>query len=658
MPREPSFSHDLFRLVINKHDTNEIDRMIPRFRHLLSLLCAFGIGALSAAGFAQETQLPIQIISPGQPAIRQIVSEDAVIAQHARSAEARGEYERAVQIWTELLNRQPWEPQAIQSVPRLLMTLKKYDEAEAFLRGLLQKSEFRGQQPVHPGDPTSAFSLRIALGQVALAREDSKGAWAIWNAALQADGESADALRTLVGLLQQNRRWEDCDRLIRDYRKTHKAPSFLALEMAMSLRSQMNFAAAAEELLLYTASSPGGWQVALSYLHQFPDDPAVGAKVMPVLERALSRDKKNAALWQMVAGYALKTGDWERSLNATLAADSLSNGGGNLALRAAQQMLKEGEVALARRGFQKVIAWNSAPDVQASAELGLGECLEALRQWADAKLAYERFVELHPNFKQVGEARFRVANILLNYDNRPGEALTVFRGLWAQPHTVSRAQVGLKIGDCHAWMEEYAPAINAWSDVVRIGGLHSGDDATQALLRIARANLWRDSTDRALDALDSITAGHPANTAFNDAVLYAALLEEGGVYRAVRAFAEADFAEFRNADSLAAVRFDEAANLLKFGKLAEWARFSQAMALRNSRQPQAALAVLDTFIIAYRASVDLDRAKFLRALILADDLHNNARALDELQQFLIDHPRSLYLEPARRKARSLAARVS
>lgn len=634
----------------------ENDRM-NKLKHLLISALLPTLFAASAAA-QQETQIPIQIQNPGPVIAKQLMSEEAVIAQRARSAEARGDYERAVQIWNELLNRQPWEPQALQSVPRLLITLKKHDAAEAFLRGYLQKSEFRTQRPVSPADPTSTFSLRLAMGQVALAREDAEGAWAIWNSALKAEGESAEALRTLVGVLQLNRRWEECDRLIRDYRKAHKSPSFLALEMALSLRSQMNFAAAAEELLLYTESSPGGWQVALSYLNQFPDDSAVGAKVMPVLERALTRDKKNSTLWQIVAGYALKIGDLERSLTATIAADSLSGGGANLVLNAARQMLKENEIALARRGFQKVLAWNPAPDVQASAELGLGECLEALQQWGDAKLAYERFVELHPNFKQVGEARYRIANILLNYENRPGDALTILRGLWAQPQTLPRAEVGLKIGDCHAWMEEYDPAIAAWSDVVRISGRNPGEEATQALLRIARANLWRDSTSRALEALDSITAAQTTNTAFNDAVLYTALIEEGGVYRAVRAFAEADYAEFRNRDSLAALRFDEAANLLKFGKLAEWARFAQAVALRSARQPQAALAVLDTFILSYRESVDLDRAKYLRALILADDLHNTARALDELQQFLIDHPRSLYLEPVRRKARVLAARVS
>jgi TolA-binding protein len=184
------------------------------------------------------------------------------------------------------------------------------------------------------------------------------------------------------------------------------------------------------------------------------------------------------------------------------------------------------------------------------------------------------------------------------------------------------------------------------------------EDGASALLRIARANLWRDSVSAAHTALDSIQDAATSNTAFNDAILYTALLDEGGVYRAARAFAEGDYASFRHEDSLAAVRFSESADLVKSGRLAEWARFLQALALRSAGKPQLAIAVLDTFLQNYPESVDLDRAKYIQALIRMEDLHDNATALQEFQQFLIDHPRSIYLEQARRKARILANRVS
>lgn len=633
---------------------SEFFRMTIKLKYILSVLL---LSALSL--FAQQIKIEMQGGKPGQ--IKSIVprqkTEEQIIVERARSAEARGDYERALSLWGEVLKRSAWNPDALQAVPRTLTILKRYDEADSFLSDCLQKSELAGElKPL--SDPSSSFSLTLMRGQVALARGEDSTAWAIWNGALKRHSGSDEAVRLLVLTLQQNRRWEDSERLIREHRKVSKTPAFMALELAMSLRGQMNYASAAEELLLYAQSMPSGWQIAQTYLNQFPDDLTVVEKVSAVLKKAVQRDRKNGTLWRLYAGYLLKAGDLEEALNATIAADSLTDGGGTLVLANSQTLLDEGAVELARRGFKKVLAWKPPVDVAARADLGLGRCSEATGHWAEAKHAYESFIDKNPKLKEVDEARFRIGEILLAHEQNPAEALTIFRGLWTKSGPVPRALVGLRIGDAHAWMGEYDSAIQAWSDVVKLGMPAVSEDGGTALLRIARANIWRDSVSQAFAALDSIQAAATSNTAFNDAVMYSALLDEQGVYRAVRAFAEGDYASFKHADSLAAVRFEESANLLKSGKLAEWARFAQALALRGSGKPQLAIAVLDTFIQSYPESVDLDRAKYVKAVIRMEDLQENTVALEEFQKFLMDHPRSIYLEQARRKARILTNRVS
>ena len=115
---------------------------------------------------------------------------------------------------------------------------------------------------------------------------------------------------------------------------------------------------------------------------------------------------------------------------------------------------------------------------------------------------------------------------------------------------------------------------------------------------------------------------------------------------------------FRQENEKAAESFSIAAGMLKFGQIAEWSRFQQALALRQAGRPDAAIAVLDTFIVNHSESVNLDRAKYTQAIIRADDLGDLEGALDQLQQFLIEHPRSLYLEQVRRKARIISNQVS
>jgi tetratricopeptide (TPR) repeat protein len=605
-------------------------------------------------------QPPPNIVrKPGQQPKAPAQVEEQLIADRARRAEMAGDYDRALLMWREVLNRSAWNPEAVDAVPRILLLQKKFDAADSFLTGLIQKADLRTDVLVNPADPTSRFALELDKGTVSLARGDRDGAWKVWNEAIGRTGRNPETMRALVNTLQQNRLWEESEQQIRDYRKTQQQAAFMAIELANSLRAQMNYVAATDELLLFSDSQPSSWQVALNYLQQFPDDSTVQQKVLTELKKSVQKDRKNATYWKLYAGYALKVGDLPTSLDATITADSLSGSGGQLLIVNAQTLLDEGDVAAARKGFQRVLNWKVQPDIMARAELGLGRCLESLGKWGEAKTAYETFIRNHQNFREVDEAKFRIADLELSHEHNPGEALTLFKELWnrAQPGG-ARAPIGLKIGDSHARMQEYQPAIDAWGEVVKLGGQVITEDGAQALLRMARANFWRDSLSLAFKCVDSISGGNVANTAFNDAVKLSALLDEGGVYRAQRAFAEADYATFRGEDSLAAARYAESAELVKSGKLAEYCRFQEALSLRKAGAYTSAVAVLDTFIVNYASSVDLDLAKYTRALIKMEDLKDLAGAKQEFEQFLVDHPRSLYLEQARRKARILANRVS
>lgn len=609
------------------------------------------------------------ILQPGErpqteqqkrPVQRPKQSEAQIFAERARRLEIRGDYEQALANWLQVASREPWDEQAIQSVPRMLLLLKRNDEAEKFLTDLLAKSEFRPNDPMNPLGPSSTFGLKLELGRVRLAQENEAGAWAIWNEALTEQHNSPDAMRGLVNTLQQARRWEDSEKLIRDYRSSTHNPAFMSRELASSLQAQMNFAGATEELLLYAETSPTAWQVTNSYMNRFPDDSTVVDKVLEVLDKAIRKDRQNGSLLRIYANYTLKAGLLEESLTATIEADPLIKGGGMLVLQAAQSMLKENAVDLARRGFQQVIDWNPPANsgMAEQAELGLGNCFEALGQYEEAKTAYTAFIANHPQSNEQEEARYRVANILLNQERNAAEALTMFKGIWIRGRGAQKVIAGVRIGDCHAWMQEFDQAISAWGEVVALSRKEMSPEAAEAMLRIARANIWRDSTNAALTALDSVMNGNTMNSAFNDAIMYSAMLEEGGFYRAVRSFAEGDYALFMQQNEQAAEDFSVAAGLLKYGKMAEWSRFQQAIALRQAGQPEAAISVLDTFITNYPESVDLDRAEYTQAVIRADDLKDMQGALDRLQKFLIEHPRSLYLEQARRKARIISNQVS
>lgn len=618
----------------------------------IALSVIFALGSLHAQQIIIE---PSPGNSPKKAAIQR--SPDQVQMDRARREEQRGNYEGALAAWQEVLRIAPVHQQAIAAIPNCYTKLRKFDEAEAFLQNQMTKAQSRGNMTEWM-DPTSVFSLTLVLGEIKLARDESEAAWKIWKDALADQPHNPDALRALINVLHRNHRWEESERLIRDYRKEEKVPSYMALELASSLQAQMNYAGATDELLLYTKTSPTAWQISQNYLSRFPDDSTVEQTVMSALDQAVKRDRKDATIWRLYAGFTMKSGHLSKALDATITADSLSEGGGMSVLTMAQQLLQEHEVDLAKRGFEKVLAWKPAQQFAERAELGLAQCLEAQGKYDEAKASYERFVAGRQSSPDIEEARFHVAEIMLEHENRPADALTEYTGIYSRAKPPLKQRAGMRIGDAHAYMGEYGQAIEAWTRTSRTQGGNISDEVAQMLLRIARANIWRDSTTIAEAVLDSIMKGSTQNTTFNDAVLYQALLSGGGFHGALRSFADADYAAFRQNWVVAAEKYGEAASGLKYGRLAEWSRLQEAEALRSAGKPIEAIAALDTFVVTFAESVDLPRAKYLIAVITLDDLHQEDQALKLLQDYLVDYPRSLYLEQARRKARVLANKIS
>ena len=167
----------------------------------------------------------------------------------------------------------------------------------------------------------------------------------------------------------------------------------------------------------------------------------------------------------------------------------------------------------------------SVAEIEERAEIGLAECLENQGQWTQAKQAYEGFLQKHSKSRAIDEVKFRIANIQLEHEKQPEQAIVLYKELWGKLSIPWRSNVGLKIGDCYAWMDDYAAAIKAWREVVRFSSQKQlTEDGAQAFFRMARANFWRDSIDAALGILDSIMEGNPTSSTFNDAVLYSALL--------------------------------------------------------------------------------------------------------------------------------------
>ncbi|MFH1010405.1 MAG: tetratricopeptide repeat protein, partial [bacterium] len=594
-------------------------------------------------------QIQIRTMEPKAGTPRPAAAEQALM-ERARRFEERGESERALEAWRATLEQNAWNAYAIDGIRRNLVYLKRYEEAIGFTEGVIARSRTRGSADMGPNDLLSPYTLTLGLGEIYLAQGVTERAWEIWNRALASESKSPSAVAQLVRILQRNRLWEDAETLICDYRKESRQPAFMALELAQSLQQRMAWGAATRELVTYLAEAPTSWEIAQAYLSRFPDDSAVHAEVRGSLERAIREQKRDLNLRRLFAGYLFRIRNFVASYEQTVAIDSLAERKGEEVLPFARKLLKEDEIALASRAFSWVLKQEPPLSVRLEAELGLADCLLLLEKYAEAKAAYEAFVQAYPQAVEAVEARFRIAIITLRHERRPAEALSQLRTIEKGSKTLSASKVQLHIGDCLVWMERIPEAIEIWRKIART--TRSEEDISgEAGLRIGRAHLWVDSLVLASGVFDSMmTMGDFASRSFNDAVQYGNLLLEGGSSEAMHTFAKGDLALFREEPAKAAAQFERVADLAKRGRLAEWGRYLQAVSLRKAAEPLTATQVLEKFIVDFPQSRDIDRTIFLLAEVQEEDLHDEAAARANYEKILTDFPQSTYLEQARKRA--------
>ena len=613
-------------------------------RHIIYL----AILLIAVVAFGQT--IPIRIESKrANPKAANLKEKNLV--DRARRYEERAATERALAAWRAVLAENAWNAQAVEGIRRNLIYLKRFDEAIEFVEGMIARSQ--AQSSIQPNivPALSPFTLTLGLGEIYLAEGEKERAWEIWNRALESESKSPGAVKAFVRILQRNRLWEDAERFIVDYRKESKQPSFMAYEMSQSMRVQMKWDAATRELVNYLKEAPQSWMIAQRTLSSFPDDPDVHKKVTETLERAVRKDKRNIRLRQLYAGYLFSIRDFAGSYEQTIVADSLDEKHGEAILALANKLLKQGETSLASKSFSRVLQREPSKKTRLKAELGLADCQMQLEKYAEAKAAYERFVEVHPKASEAVLARYRIATITLRHERKPEEAYAQLKEIERGSRDVSPATVKLNMGDCLVWMDRIPDAIDVWSKVS--DNKKYKDKVAEARLRIVRAHLWMDSLVKANDVLDGILVASFDSPCYNDAVRYSKLMTEGGSSDVMREFAQGDLNLFREEPDKAAKHFKRVADMAKQGRMAETGRYMQAISLREAGEAEASIRVLEQFVEDFPESRDIDRAIFLIAEVQEEDLHNPAAALASYEKILADFPESTYLEQARKRARAL-----
>jgi tetratricopeptide (TPR) repeat protein len=289
--------HDLARLAEFRGDWATAERCWLDF-HAIETGNWWSHSALASAVMRQGRPDEAEAIL--QQALTRFPDEPSLLADHARVAESREDWDEAISRWEDVIARAPSHWAGYGGKVAALARLGRQDEANAALL------DYGALLPDHP-------AALHDLGRRAERLQDWPAAEAAWRGFVAQEQRNDWAYQSLAQALVRQDRLDEAEAVLTDAMARLPGSAALAIEAARvsELRGQLDAAAAhwrtASRLAPATADGPIG---EASVLSRQGDAAAADA----VIEAALARLPAEPALLHAYANTAIAAADWPQAL--------------------------------------------------------------------------------------------------------------------------------------------------------------------------------------------------------------------------------------------------------------------------------------------------------------------------------------------------------
>jgi len=593
---------------------------------------------------------------------------------HAQDAQTRfrlgqayeqaGDFERAVQLYRQLLQAEPGNVVYFDATQRVLLQLKRYDETIALITTRLS---------ANPADP----ALRTTLGSVYYRAGREPEALREWGQVIAGDPASPQRYRLIAGVMLENRLLERAAQMYRDGRIACKNPSLFTMELAQLLSASMDYRGATTEYLSWLAQNSSQMSFVQSRMGSYTWKPDGRAAAVEAVQEALGQ-RDDVRLHELLAWLYIEGKEYDEALEEHRTIDRLSKTQGTSLAAFADRAFKERAYDVAARAYRDAIAAPLTGPRLAAAHYGYASALMEIDAKADTLQA-----PLTPDMKPASESRLRYRGAIAYFR-------TVARDF---PATVYAAQSHYQIGriqsekyyDLDGALESFAEAGRArvtpptlrFDIAMREGEIHlsrgdsaraaasfasvasapgaAPDQSDEASFRLAELEYFHGNFDAALDRLNAMTANLRADFA-NDALRLQAFLGEHRAFSeaALRQCARGDYLRRQHKLGDAESVFRDLLTRSPAAALADDILLRIGQIEAASGRYADAIAVYEKLLQDHKeTSTHLDRARFSIAEAYQFGLKDPVRAIAAYEQVLADYPRSVLTSLARSRIRTL-----
>ncbi len=534
----------------------------------------------------------------------------------------------------------------------VLLTLKKYDEAERITRQLYQS---------HPDD----YQYPVALEQVYIRQ----------GRAAKADNLTRDLIKNLpadqghiAGLAMQFYQAENTDAAIKCFlqgRKLLHSNQVFTIELISLYRFKRDKAALTDEYLSYLPANPGYLSQAEGTLSTLYDSPADYVQFKDKVTRLLQKNPQDVVYNRLMIWQYLQQKQYGQALEQTIALSRQQHEDGNRVFDLSRTLADNDAYDEAIKGYQYVIdLGNTNNDLYLPAKVDL----------------------IHTKNLKITSGRYAPADLAgleKDYQNLLAEFGTTSGTAFAMERLAKLQAFKLhKLTDAQQLLEQAIRIPNLRPDLLAACKLDLGDvelingqpwEATLLYSQVEKANQGLPMAQEAqlrnaqlayytgdfkwareqLDVLKAATSQLIANDALNLSLLISDYLTADSTGGALKVYAHADLLIFKEEPEKALQTLDSIPARFPGNSLTDDILMSKARILIQQKAYAMAAAPLKQIADEHKFSLWADDALYMLGDLYEHQLNDKAAAKTYYQRIITDYPGSLWIGEARKRFRIL-----
>ncbi len=579
-----------------------------------------------------------------------------------QSYEQAGDFENALQIYRQLYSSDTTNAIHFENLRRVLMVLKRYDEAELLINERLIR---------FPVD----VNLRNMLANVCYKAGNEPQAFAEWDKALGIELSNPNAYRIVAATMMENRLLDKTAETYRLARVRCNDPNLYTLDLAQILVTSLNYKEATREYVHWLKANPNQLGNVQSRMIVISGKEEGRSAAIEVLNEEIRSDDR-IPFQRLLAWLYLEGRQYEEAFTVYRRIDRMSNANGAEIHGFADRAFKDGSFAVAAQAFKEAINKPVHIQLMPFSKYGYASALKGLHTLPDSSAGPARFVNASETQTQYAPVISAFREIITSYPRTEFAARSYYQiavlqyeklhdldgalASFASAESEFSGAGGMRY-DIELRMAEVLTAKgDTIQSVAKYRGVASASVATpdqqdEATYRLAELAFFNGRFQEALASLNTITVNLAADYA-NDALQFLSFLQENTATAepALREFGRAAFLARQRKTGEAIQHFRSILTQYRNAPLADDALLTIASLQTQTHQFTDAVASYEQLLTDFKENCNTcDKAQFGIAEVFQFGTGQKDKAIVAYEKLLADYPHSLFATTARKRVREL-----